>query len=479
VRFRGKLARLALIALALAYAAPAAHAQTAKPAPKPAPQKVVPQRGEFSYAPLVKKAAPAVVNIYARRVVQRRPSPFLDDPFFRRFFGEDVLKGIPRERIENSLGSGVIVRADGLIVTNNHVIREASEITVVLADRREFPARIVVTDDRTDLALLRINVGRERLPHVALRDSDQLEVGDIVLAIGNPFGVGQTVTSGIISALARTAEGVSDYSFFIQTDAAINPGNSGGALIGMDGRLVGINTAIYSRTGGSVGIGFAIPANMVATVIASEGHGGKVVRAWLGASGDTVTADIAKGLKLKRPIGVIVTKTFPSGPAEAAGLKVGDVIVGIDGKEVDDIQALRFRIATLAVGEEASLTVLREGKEELLSLQLTPPPEIPPRETTTLRGRTPLAGATVANMSPALAEEMQLDSLQQGVVITQVSGNSGAARVGLQPGDFIVQINGAKITNVADLKAELEKGAQRWQVAIRRAGRVMTVTIEG
>jgi serine protease Do len=477
VKRRLRLLPLALFALAFAFPA-GADAQTQQK-PKSAPQKVVPQRGEFSYAPLVKKAAPAVVNIYAKRVVQRRASPFLDDPFFRRFFGDDVMRGIPRERIENSLGSGVIVRQNGLIVTNNHVIREASEITVVLADRREFPARIVVTDDRTDLALLRINVGKEQLPHVQLRDSDQLEVGDIVLAIGNPFGVGQTVTSGIVSALARTAEGVSDYSFFIQTDAAINPGNSGGALIGMDGRLVGINTAIYSRTGGSVGIGFAIPANMVATVIASEGHGGRVVRAWLGASGETVTAEIAKAMKLKRPIGVIINQIYAGGPADQAGLKVGDVLTAIDGKEVDDIQGVRFRIATLGVGEEATLTVLRDSKEETLTLMLAPPPEAPAREVTPMRGRSPLGGATIANMSPALAEEMQVDSLQKGVVITQVAPNSAASRIGIQPGDFIVSINGVKVSNVTEIKAELEKGAQRWQVAIRRGGRIMTVSIEG
>ena len=459
---------------------PAPPPKSAPPAKRPAAQKVVPQsKGEFSYAPLVKKAAPAVVNIYARRVVQRRSSPFLDDPFFRRFFGEDVLKGLPRERIENSLGSGVIVRSNGLIVTNSHVIRDASEITVVLADRREFPARIVTMDERTDLTLLRIDAGRERLPFIDLRDSDQLEVGDMVLAIGNPFGVGQTVTSGIVSALARTAEGVSDYSFFIQTDAAINPGNSGGALIGMDGRLVGINTAIYSRSGGSVGIGFAIPANMVATVVSSERSGGKVVRAWLGASGETVTADIAKSLKLKRPIGVLVNQTYPGGPADLAGLKVGDVLTAIDGKEVDDIQAVRFRVATLSVGETATLTVLRGGHEVILGLALSTPPETPPRDATSLKGRHPLAGATIANMSPALAEELQVDALQKGVVITQITSSSAAARLGLQPGDFIVQVNGAKVANVASLKEELDKGAPRWQIAIRRSGRTMTVTIEG
>jgi serine protease Do len=483
VTLGGRLVAAALAALALAFSPVAgADAQAPAGAPKPpreAPRKVVPQRGEFSYAPLVKKAAPAVVNIYAKRVVQRRPSPFLDDPFFRRFFGDDVMRGIPRERIENSLGSGVIVRPNGLIVTNNHVIREASEVTVVLADRREFPAKIVITDERTDLALLRINVGKERLPHIDLRDSDQLEVGDIVLAIGNPFGVGQTVTSGIVSALARTAEGVSDYSFFIQTDAAINPGNSGGALIGMDGRLVGINTAIYSRTGGSVGIGFAIPANMVATVIASEGHGGKVVRAWLGASGETVTSDTAKSLGLKRPIGVVITRTYHGGPADTAGLKVGDVLVAIDGKEVDDIQGVRFRIATLGVGHEASLTILRANKEQTITLPLAPPPEVPPPQTTSLQGRTPLAGATIANMSPALAEGLQMDSLQTGVVITKVADNSAAARIGLQAGDFIVKVNGADVGNVNEAKAELEKNAPRWQIGVRRAGRLMTVTIEG
>ena len=494
-----RLALTALAALAVAFApraeaqdqqnaqptqpaAPPAAQEQRAPAPKaPATRKVVPQsKAEFSFAPLVKKAAPAVVNIYARRVVQRRSSPFMDDPFFRRFFGDDVMRGIPRDRIENSLGSGVIVRSNGLIVTNSHVIRDASEITVVLSDRREFPARIVVTDDRTDLALLRVDPGRERLPFIELRDSDQLEVGDLVLAIGNPFGVGQTVTSGIVSALARTAEGVSDFSFFIQTDAAINPGNSGGALISMDGRLVGINTAIYSRSGGSVGIGFAIPANMVATVVASERSGGKVVRAWLGASGETVTADIAKSMGLKRPRGVLITQTYPGGPADLAGLKVGDVLTSIDGKEVGDIQSVRFRVATLGVGETAVLTVLRAATQEIsLSMPLAPAPETPARETTVLKGRNPLSGATIVNMSPAVAEELQVDALQKGVVITQVAGGSAAARVGLQPGDFIAQINGAKVNDVTGVKDELDKGPVRWQLAIRRGGRTMTVTIEG
>ncbi len=450
--------------------------------PVAAAEKAVPESRadiQLSFAPLVKEDAPAVVNIYARRVVESRASPFLDDPFFRQFFGNGLFRGVPRKRIENSLGSGVIVRPDGLIVTNNHVIRGASDITVVLSDRREFPARIVLTDQRTDLTLLRIDAGGEKLPFVKLRDSDTLEVGDLVLAIGNPFGVGQTVTMGIVSALARTAEGVSDYSFFIQTDAAINPGNSGGALIGMDGRLVGINTAIYSRSGGSVGIGFAIPANMVASLIASELHGGKIVRPWLGASGETVTADMASSLGLKRPEGVVISRLYQGGPAERAGLRVGDVLVAIDGKPVNDIQAVRFRVATLKVGEKATFAIVRAGREMSLPIVLTPPPATPAPDTTEIRGRNPLAGATVANLSPALAEKLETDSLQTGVIVTQVVGGSPADRVGLQPGDFLVRLNGAPIHKVGDVKDALDRGARQWQVTIRRAGRTMSVTIEG
>ncbi len=473
-RFAGEGGRFRLAAVVLALICVALPVQAA--------EKAVPaSRGEIqlSFAPLVKADAPAVVNIYARRVVQSRASPFLEDPFFRQFFGNGPFRGVPRKRIENSLGSGVIVQSDGLIVTNNHVIRGASDITVVLADRREFPARIVLTDARTDLTLLRIDAGGEKLPFIRLRDSDTLEVGDMVLAIGNPFGVGQTVTMGIVSALARTAEGVSDYSFFIQTDAAINPGNSGGALIGMDGRLVGINTAIYSRSGGSVGIGFAIPANMVASLLASELHGGKIVRPWLGASGETVTADMASSLGLKRPEGVVISRLYPGGPADRAGLRVGDVMIGIDGKPVNDIQAVRFRVATLKVGEDATFTILRAGREMTLRIALTPAPATPAPDTTEIAGRNPLAGATVANMSPALAEKLQTDSLQTGVVVTQVAGGSPADHVGLEPGDILVRLNGATVHTVRDLKTALDHDAREWQVTIRRAGRTMSVTIEG
>ncbi|MBT3702547.1 MAG: trypsin-like serine protease, partial [Alphaproteobacteria bacterium] len=297
------------------------------------------QQVQLSFAPLVKRVRPAVVNIYTRKVVKKSfRSPFFNDPFFKRFFGEKFALGAPRERIQNSLGSGVIVRADGLVVTNHHVIKGADEITVALADRREFAAEIVVKDERTDLAVLRIDPRGEVLSHLELIDSDNLEVGDLVLAIGNPFGVGQTVTSGIVSALARTQVGVADFASFIQTDAAINPGNSGGALVTMGGKLAGVNTAIFSRSGGSNGIGFAIPANMVRSVIDGAVSGGEIVRPWLGASGQAVTRDIAQAQGLDRPGGVLINSLFKGGPAQNAGLKVGDIVTAVDDHEIFDPQ---------------------------------------------------------------------------------------------------------------------------------------------
>jgi len=433
---------------------------------------------ELSFAPLVKRVAPAVVNIYAKHTVRERRSPFLEDPFFRRFFGDNFL-GRPRARIENSLGSGVIVRADGIIITNHHVIKDAEEITVVLADRREFDAKILLDDERTDLAVLHIDNGAENLPFLTFRDSDELEVGDLVLAIGNPFGVGQTVTSGIVSALARAARGISDFSFFIQTDAAINPGNSGGALVTMDGRLVGINTAIYSRSGGSLGIGFAIPSNMVRTVVNSAVKGGKLVRPWFGADGQAVTHDLAASLGLKRPTGVIISKVYPNGPAARAGLRVGDVITAVNGRTVSNPRELRFRIATLELGGTARIDVVRSGREMTLSVPLVAAPEDPPRDITLLRGRHPLAGATVANLSPALAEELSLDHMEKGVIVVAVQRGSLAGRIGLDAGDVVLRVNKADIGTVADLKKALRHRARQWAISIRRDNRVMSIVIEG
>ncbi|MEI8394227.1 MAG: DegQ family serine endoprotease [Rhodospirillaceae bacterium] len=431
----------------------------------------------LSYAPVVKRTAPAVVNIFTKTVVRDGGlGPLFDDPIFRRFFGEDSPFALPRERVQNSLGSGVLVRGDGLVVTNYHVIKDADQITVVLNDRREFEAKVVSKDQRVDLAVLRINTGSERLPFLELRDSDEIEVGDLVLAIGNPFGVGQTVTSGIVSAVARTAVGISDYNFFIQTDAAINPGNSGGALVTMDGKIAGINTAIYSRSGGSIGIGFAIPANMVRSVLEAVEGGVKLVRPWLGLNGQPVTADIASSLGLMRPAGVLVKAVDPRSPAGKSGVRVGDVILTLNGQPVDDFDALRFRVATRSVGSTATVGIIRDGSERQVAFTLVAPPEDPPRQVTELAGRNPLTGATVANLSPAFAEEIDFQGISSGVVITAVARGTPAARVGFRPGDVVLKVNDREIGTVGELKSMLRDSGS-WSISVRRDGQVLNTTI--
>ncbi len=436
------------------------------------------QQIQLTYAPLVKEVAPAVVNIFTRKEVQgRNTSPLFDDPLFRRFFGEDFLPfGQPRERMQSSLGSGVIVRPDGLVVTNNHVIASATQIIVALTDRREFEAEVVLADERTDLAILRIDVGDDVLPALDLMNSDDLEVGDLVLAIGNPFGVGQTVTSGIVSALARTKVGVSDFQFFIQTDAAINPGNSGGALVTMDGRLAGINTAIFSRSGGSIGIGFAIPSNMVGSVINAAVSGVEIQRPWLGAAGQLVTAELAESLDLERPGGVVVTEIHPDGPAERAGLEIGDIITGIDGRVVDDPQSLIYRIAIRPVGEIATLDVFRSGEMLRLPIELQVAPEVPPRSITDVGGRNPLTGARIANLSPALAAELGFDGFayNKGVIVLAIARFSPAQQSRLRPGDVILEVNGATVETVDDLVRLLE-ATQQWRITLRRGDKKVTI----
>lgn len=435
----------------------------------------------LSFAPLVKKAAPAVVNIYTRKVVQtRQVSPLFNDPFFRRFFGEGFGRGLgqPQQRVQNSLGSGVIVNADGLIVTNHHVIDGADEITVVLADRRDFEATVVGKDERTDLAVLRIDTKGEKLPFLEFRDSDTLQVGDLVLAIGDPFGVGQTVTSGIVSALARTHVGISDLNFFIQTDAAINPGNSGGALVTMDGKVAGINTAIFSKSGGSHGIGFAIPSNMVRSVIAALTHGGRLIRPWMGASGQTVTAEIAASLGMARPMGVLINTIDPRSPAREAGIEVGDVLLAVNGQTVDDPQGLRFRLAILTVGKTADLTIWRRGQARDVTLRLVAPPEDPPRDTTEIDGTNPLSGATVANMSPALADELGLDAAESGVFVLELRRGATAGGLGFRPGDRILAINGDEIVSVSQLKTVLARKVDRWRISLSRGGKALNWVID-
>ncbi len=433
---------------------------------------------QLSFAPVVKRTTPAVVNVYAQRVAVAQGNRFFDDPFFRRFFGDDGSFGRPRERVQNSLGSGVIVDPAGLIVTNNHVIANGTDIKVVLADRREFEARVLLADERTDLAVLKIEVPDEELPALILGDSDALEVGDLVLAIGNPFGVGQTVTSGIVSALARTKVGVSDYQFFIQTDAAVIRGNSGGALVSMKGELVGINTAIFSRSGGSIGIGFAIPTNMVKTVVATAESGSDAIkRPWLGAELQDVTSDIATSLGMARPEGALVVSLHPESPLAASGLKRGDVILAIEGKPVESAQELGYRVATTAIGASTIVEYQRKGERRETKVIMVAAPETVDREDTLLEGRNPLAGAVAANLSPAVADELGLPADTQGVAITKLEG--GPARRFFKRGDIVLEINGMAIDSVEALRTALKTDARLWRIAIDRGGRIMKIAVGG
>jgi Do/DeqQ family serine protease len=430
---------------------------------------------KLSFAPVVQRAAPAVVNVYAAKVVESR-NPFFDDPFFRRFFGAP---GMPRENVQRSLGSGVIIDPAGLIVTNNHVVEGASEVKIALADKREFDAEIVLKDGRTDLAVLRVRDADARFPSLDFADSDDLQVGDIVLAIGNPFAVGQTVTHGIVSAVARTQVGITDYHFFIQTDAAINPGNSGGALVDLNGRLVGINTAIYSRSGGSQGIGFAIPSNMVRVVVASARDGGSAVRRpWLGARLQAITPEIADSLGLPRPVGALVGTIVPGSPAARAGLKSGDVIVAIDGQAVDDPNAFDYRFATRPLGGTARLVVLRQGREARLSVPLETAPDIP-REELVIRARSPFLGARVANLTPALADELRLPSAADGVVIVEVADGSPAQSLGFRRGDRVIEVNNERIARTRDLDRVTREPSRLWRITIDRAGQRISVVMGG
>jgi Do/DeqQ family serine protease len=429
----------------------------------------------LSYAPVVRRVAPAVVNVYAAKVVENRTQLF-DDPFFRRFFGGSG--SIPREQVQRSLGSGVIVDTGGLVVTNNHVIEGASEVKVALADKREFEAEIVLKDSRSDLAILHLKSARERFPAIEFGNSDEVQVGDLVLAIGNPFAVGQTVTHGIVSALARTQVGITDYQFFIQTDAAINPGNSGGPLVDLQGRLIGINTAIFSRSGGSQGIGFAIPANMVRVVAASAKTGGTVKRPWLGAKLQEVTAEIAESLGLKRPTGALVASVTMGSPAAKAGLQTGDLILTIDGQVVEDPNAFDYRFATKPLGGTTQLGVLRGAREIRLTAILQTAPDTP-REEIVIRARSPLLGAKIANLSPRLAEELSLDTGAEGVVIVGVTDGSPAANVGFQRGDLVASVNNEKIARTADLERVARAGSRLWRITIVRGGQQISVLFSG
>ncbi len=467
-----RLVLAAALGLAVAQPLPAA-AQTTTIVPREAGEV------RLSFAPIVKKVRPAVVNVYASRVETMPRNPLFDDPIFRQFFGNQG----QNSRTAQSLGSGVIVDPSGLVVTNHHVIEGMTDVKVALSDRREYEAAIVLRDPRTDLAVLKIK-SDEKFPVLELGDSDAIEVGDFVIAIGNPFGVGQTVTQGIVSALARTQIGINDYGFFIQTDAAINPGNSGGALVDLSGKLVGINSAIYSRSGGSMGIGFAIPVNMVKSVIAAAEHGGQTVkRPWLGAKLQNLSKDIAESLGLDRPVGALVVGVTPGSPAAKAGLKRGDLIIEIDGQTVDDAPGVDFRLGVKPLGGVASLTFLRSGKKLIAPLELAAAPEIPPRESLRIKSRSPFQGAQVMNLSPAVAEELSIetdaDEVETGVVVADVAADSLAANFGVHKGDIIVEVNGAAIKTTADLEEVCSQKARYWDLTISRGGQLIRTRIAG
>ena len=441
--------------------------------PAYADQRIVPSNpGEvtMSFAPLVKRTAPAVVNVYAKTIErqQAQGGPF-DDPLFRQLFGLGGGFGPQRERVANSLGSGVIVDPTGIIVTNNHVIKNGTDIRVALADKREFSAKIILADERTDLAVLKIDVGDESLPALTLGNSDDLEVGDLVLAIGDPFGVGQTVTSGIVSALARTSVGASDYQFFIQTDAAINPGNSGGALVNMHGDLIGINTAIVTRSGGSVGIGFSIPSNMVKTVIQGAETGKKIIRPWMGAGFQDVTQDIADSLGFARPEGALIVELHPQSPLAVAGLQRGDVVLAMDGKLIDNAQELSYLIATSKLRDRKLIEYRRGSASRQTSITLIAAPETTQRSETNITGQTPMAGLVVANLSPAVADELGLPADSTGVVAVDIK--DGPAQQFFRKGDIILDVNGQKIDTTETLRNALQQSTRRWMISFMRDGR--------
>jgi len=432
----------------------------------------------LSFAPIVRKTAQSVVNVNAARAQQESRSPFAGDPFFERFFGSQGFGGPQRRRNPTSLGSGVIVSEDGVILTNNHVIENANQVKVSLSDGREFDCEIVLKDAKSDLAVLRVR-DKVKLEPIAIADSDNVEVGDLVLAIGNPFGVGQTVTLGIVSAVSRSLAGINDYGYFLQTDAAINPGNSGGALVDMEGRLIGINTAIYSRSGGSVGIGYAIPSNMTQLILKSASVGATVIRPWLGADFQSITNEIADSLGLKSAKGAIVTSVVSGGPADRTGLQAGDIVVSLNGQPIENVDGLGYRLDTAGVGNVAKLELLSRGKSRTIEIKLEAPPETVPRDERDMPENSPLWGAKVANLSPAVAVETGVSADKSGVIVVNVARNSLAALNGIRPGDIVREVNGEAINDSKALETIVSANSRAWQFVVERAGRIFVFERNG
>ncbi len=458
-----------------------------EPVPQPAGQAPQPVRElpksntdiQLSYAPLVKAVTPAVVNVYATKTEQGFQSPFANDPFFSRLFGgSDMFQSRPQT--SQSLGSGVIVDPKGIIVTNSHVVHGADEIHIALSGGREYPIKLLLDDPKSDLAVLQIqSANGKSFPALQFANSDDVQVGDLVLAVGNPFGVGQTVTSGIVSALARTGVETGNFDYFIQTDAAINPGNSGGALVDLNGRLVGINTAIFTRSGGSVGIGFAIPANMARTVSEAGEKGGPIVRPWFGAQLQEVTTDIADSLNIDPPHGALITDVAPDSPAAKAGLKSGDAIIKIDGVDVDAPQGFDFRFATKELGSTSDLTYVRNGTVADAKVAVEAAPNAAADQTATIEGNTRFAGTTVSTLTPSVAQDLNLPFDSKGVVVTDVTPGSPADDMGLNKGDIIVSINGRQMDDVTSFKTLVSQRTDGWQIVLTRNGQTIQSYISG
>ena len=400
-----------------------------------------------SFAPIVKKVAPSVVKVDTAATVKLTRGEGLlgaENPFLRRFFGEDGMEGgsgVPHMPRQHGVGSGVVVTGDGYILTNNHVVDGADEVKITLPDGREFTAKVIGKDPKTDIAVVKVEA--TGLPHVTLADSDQIEVGDTVLAVGNPFAIGQTVTAGIISAKGRGALGL-DYEDFIQTDAAINPGNSGGALIDTEGRLVGINTAILSRTGGNQGIGFAVPVNLAKGVMDQLVEDGKVTRGYLGVAIQDVTPPLAKKLDLKQNQGALVSDITPKSPAAKAGFESGDVVISYDGKKVESARQLKLAVARSKPGESVNVAVLRDGDEKTLKVvvkELTDKDSLAKSDSSTGEADDVLNGVGVGDLDARSRRQLQIPEKIEGVVVTEVSPDSAANEQGLKAGDIIMEMN--------------------------------------
>jgi serine protease Do len=430
-------------------------------------------------AEIVEEVKPAIVNISSSKTIkaQQRTEPFFDDPFFRRFFGDQSPFRAPKERKTMSLGSGVIVDAKGYILTSNHVIQEADEIKVTLPDRRELKGEVIGSDPLTDIAVVKISAGG--LSTIGWGDSDKLRVGEIVLAIGSPYGLMGTVTMGIVSAVGRANVGIADYEDFIQTDAAINPGNSGGALVNERGELVGINAAIFSTSGGYQGIGFAVPSNMAKAVMESLIKTGKVVRGWLGVTVQPLTPELAKQFNLKEDKGALIGDVVEGGPAEKAGISRGDVITEYEGKKIDEPNQLRNMVANTEPGKEVEMTIVREKKTEKIRVKIG---ELPAEMQKSLTGEynNLLRGVSVQDLTPDLINRLNLPKRLKGVVVTDVSGDSPAAMV-LTQGDVIQEINRQKIGTVKEYEnivSKLKPG-EDILLLIYRNGSSIYITLSG